>query len=451
MRLATDGPLLTDLYELTMMQAYLERGQTDEAVFEFFVRRLPAGRNFLVFAGLAQALDYLERLRFAPRELDALRADGRFDAAFIDYLSKLRFTGSVRAMREGTVFFADEPVLQVAAPLPVAQFVESRLINLLQFQTMVASKAVRCVLAARPGSLLVDFGMRRSHGAEAALMAARATYIAGFDGTSNVLAGIEFGIPLYGTMAHAYVLAHDDEDTAFLNFAHCHPDNAVLLIDTYDTERAASRLPAVAERLARDGIRIQAVRIDSGDLDAHARAVRRILDEAGLKDVRIFASGDLDETALARLGRAPIDGYGVGTRLDTSADAPYLDCAYKLQEYAGIARRKRAEGKATWPGRKQVFRHYRDGRIEHDLLALSGEDAPPRDRPLLETVMSEGRRTGAPPSPIEIRDHLSRELLTLPDDITRLETIRPSVPLRISRAVRDLAEAIDRRPPSSGI
>jgi len=438
-----DHPLLTDLYQLTMLQAYLEHGLNDEAVFEFFVRHLPPGRNFLVFAGLAQAIDYLDGLRFDAQTLDTLKGTGRFAADFIDHLAGLRFDGEVRAMPEGTVFFTDEPVLQVRAPLPIAQFVESRLVNILQFQTLIASKAARVVLAARPDQRLVDFGMRRAHGAEAALMAARAGFIAGLDGTSNLLAGSAFGIPLYGTMAHAFVLAHDDEDEAFIDFAHCHPDSVVLLIDSFDTERAAARLPSVAERLARDGIRIQAVRIDSGDLGEHARAVRRILDAAGLGDVRIFASGDLDEYAIARLGDAPIDGLGVGTRLDTSADAPYLDCAYKLQEYAGVARRKRSEGKATWPGRKQVFRHLVDGRIDHDVLALNGETDP--GLPLLETVMRDGRVLSEPPSLETIRRYTRRQLASLPDPLKGLDRVRPGVPVEVSAGIRELARTIDER------
>ncbi len=437
-----DSPLLTDLYELTMMQAYLEHGQTKEAVFEFFVRRLPERRNFLLFAGLAQALEYLEELDFDPETLDDLRRSGRFSTEFIDYLAGLRFDGEVRAMPEGTVFFANEPVLQVRAPLPIAQFVESRLVNILQFQTLIASKAARVVLAAGPSRLLVDFGMRRAHGADAALMAARAGYIAGLTGTSNLLAGCTFGIPVYGTMAHSFILAHDNEDEAFVDFARTHPDSVVLLIDTYDTERAAARLPAVAARLARDGIRIRAVRIDSGDLGRHARAVRRILDSAGLGEVRIFASGNLDEYAIAGLGEAPIDGFGIGTRLDTSADAPYLDCAYKLEAYAGVARCKRSEGKATWPGRKQVFRHLDNGRIDHDVLALATETAS--GIPLLETVMRDGRITSQRPSLEAIRRHAGRQLETLPETLKGLEPVDAGVRVEVSQAIHELAEAIDR-------
>ena len=353
------SPLLVDLYQLNMMESYLESGETGSAVFEFFVRRLPDRRGFLVAAGLEQALDYLETLRFSPEDLDWLESTGRFTQRLIDYLADFRFTGDVHAMAEGTVFFADEPILRVTAPLPEAQLVETRLINLLHFQSLIASKAARIVLAA-PGKLLVDFGLRRAHGGEAGLLAARASYIAGFAGTATVLAERTFGIPAFGTMAHSFIEAHDDEVAAFEDFARARPDGLTLLLDTYDTEAAARKVVALAPRLAAAGIAIRAVRLDSGDLSALSRSVRRILDQGGLADVTIFASGGLDEDSIAALigGGAPIDGFGVGTSLTTSSDVPALDCAYKLQEYTGTPRRKQSPGKATWPGRKQVWRRY---------------------------------------------------------------------------------------------
>ena len=294
---------------------------------------------------------------------------------FLDYLARLRFTGDVDAMPEGTIFFANEPIIRVIAPLPEAQLVETRLINILHFQSVVASKAARMVLAA-PGKQLVDFGLRRAHGAEAGLMAARASYLAGFDGTATVLARKDFGIPVFGTMAHSFIQAHDDETAAFSAFARSRPDNLVLLIDTYDTEAAARKVVKLAPRLKEAGIAVHGVRLDSGDLVALSKSVRRILDEGDLQDVTIFASGGLDEDELARIlgANAPIDGFGVGTSLTTSSDAPALDCAYKLQEYAGLARRKRSAGKATWPGRKQVWRSFGgDGRMAGDVLALQGD------------------------------------------------------------------------------
>src|SRR5215472_6251721 len=331
---AATSPLLTDLYQINMIQAYLDHGDTDTAVFELFVRSLPSRRGFLLAAGLQQALDFLEKLRFSATDIHWLNSTGRFNKNLLDYLSDFRFTGDVHAMAEGTVFFASEPILRVTAPLPQAQLVESRLINLLHFQSLIAAKAARCMLAA-PGKLLVDFGMRRAHGAEAALLAARASYLAGFAGTATVLAGQAFGIPLFGTMAHSFVEAQDDEMAAFEVFARARPDNVVLLLDTYDTETAARKVVALAPRLKASGIAIRGVRLDSGNLVALAKNVRAILDAGGLQDVTIFASGGLDEDALAELARlqAPVDGFGVGTSLTTSSDVPAIDFVYKLQEY----------------------------------------------------------------------------------------------------------------------
>ncbi len=436
--------LLTDLYQLTMLQAYLEHGYTGTAAFEFFSRKLPPERRFLLAAGLEQVLDYLEHLRFTEPELDWIRRSGRFSRDFADWLEGFRFTGEVHAMPEGTPFFAHEPVLRVVAPLPQAQLVESRIINLLHFSILVASKAARCVLAA-PGKLLVDFGMRRSHGAEAALLAARACYLAGFAGTSTVLAGMRWGIPVYGTMAHSFVQAHDDEALAFEHFARSHPTSAVLLIDTYDTEAGAEKVVRLAPRLREAGIAVRGVRIDSGDLAAHARRVREILDRGGLRDAIVFASGNLDEHELARLvaAGAPIDGFGVGTRLDTSADVPYLDCAYKLMEYAGRPRRKRSEGKATWPGRKQVYRERdAEGRLLRDVLTVEGDGQP--GEPLLAPVMREGRRL-APPEPLEaIRERVARELAALPPALRALEPAAEHFACEISPALRALTESVDR-------
>lgn len=437
------GALLTDLYQLTMLQAYHDQGMDGTAVFEFFVRKLPECRNFLMAAGLDQVLEYLETLRFAADELEWLAASGRFRRDFVDSLAELRFDGDVDAMPEGTLFYADEPILRVTAPLSQAQLVETRVINLLQFQTLVASKAARSVLAAE-GRLLVDFGLRRAHGAEAGLLSARASYLAGFSGTATVLAGRLWDVPIYGTMAHSFIQAHADEIQAFEHFARSHPGNAVMLIDTYDTEAAAQRLVPLARRLAAEGLAIQAVRLDSGDLAQHARRVRRILDAGGLESVRIFASGNLDEYRLRELiaSGAPIDGFGVGTRMNTSADMPYLDCAYKLQEYDGEARRKRSEGKATWPGRKQVFRRYDSaGRIAEDILTTADANAP--GEPLLAPVMRGGRRLAAPPSLGAIREYARQQLGTLPEALRSLD---PAPPLRaaVAEPLRALAQWVDR-------
>ena len=438
--------LLTDLYELTMLQAYLERGMEETAVFELFVRKLPRGRGFLMAAGLEQVLDYLEALRFTPPDLDWLARDGRFSNSFLNYLERFRFTGDVHAMPEGTVFFPNEPILRVTASLPQAQFIETRVMNLLHFQTVIASKAARSALAAS-GKTLIDFGLRRAHGAEAGLLAARASYLAGFSGTSTVLAGALFGIPVHGTMAHSFVQAHKDEGAAFEHFACAHPQDVVLLIDTYDTEAAASKVVLLAPRLKQRGITIKAVRLDSGDLADHARKVRRILDEGGLPEVRIIVSGGLDERALQDLiaTGAPIDTFAVGTSMTTSADAPYLDCAYKLQEYAGRARRKRSEGKATWPGRKQVYRRYdAQGVIASDTLTLV--DDVQEGKALIEPYVLAGRRVSPVQTLHAIRERAAEELARLPSHLRNLEE-GPAVPVRISQALQDLAQSVDASQP----
>jgi len=364
-------------------------------------------------------------------QLQAINVISAVGKDFIDYLAGFRFGGDIHAIPEGTVFFADEPILRVTAALPQAQLIETRVINLLQFQSMVAAKAARMVLAA-PGKLLVDFGFRRAHGAEAGLLAARASYIAGFAGTATVLADKEFGIPIFGTMAHSYIQVHDDEIEAFENFARARPNNLTLLIDTYDTEAAA-------------GIKINAVRLDSGDLVALSKSARHILDAGGLRDVAIFASGGLDENELARLVRAgaPIDGFGVGTSLTTSSDAPMLDCIYKLQEYAGVARRKRSIGKATWPGRKQVWRRFdADGRMAGDILSVEDDKQP--GEPLIEVVMRAGRRLDRPRTLAEIRARAARDLERLPDPLRKLDGAAP-YPVKLGDALTRLSSEVDRR------
>ncbi|HXF55103.1 MAG TPA: nicotinate phosphoribosyltransferase [Hyphomicrobiaceae bacterium] len=437
------SPLLTDLYQLNMIQAYLEHGQTEPAVFEFFVRKLPRERGFLLAAGLEQALDFLENLRFSAEEIQWLADSGRFGQSLLDHLERLRFTGEVHAMPEGTVFFAEEPIVRITAPLPEAQLIETRLINILHFQSLIAAKAARMVLAA-PGKQLVDFGLRRAHGAEAGILAARASYIAGFAGTATTLAGRLFGIPLYGTMAHSFVQVFENEEAAFEAFARARPENLVLLIDTYDTEEAARKVVSLAPRLRAAGIAIRGVRLDSGDLIALSKSVRRILDDGGLNEVAIFASGGIDEAELARAAaqHAPIDGFGIGTSLTTSFDAPALDCAYKLQEYAGLARRKRSTGKATWPGRKQVWRQYTpDGRIRRDVLSLEGDRQA--GEPLLEPVMKGGRRLGPSPTLADIRARAARGLQQLPEPLRRLEP-GVSCPVEVAEPLKRLAAEVDR-------
>lgn len=438
------SPLLTDLYQLNMIQAYLDQGKTETAVFEFFVRRLPSQRGFLVAAGLEQVLDFLEDLRFSPGDIEWLERSGRFGKEFLDHLAHFRFSGSVHAMPEGTVFFANEPILRVTAPLPEAQLVETRLINILHFQSLIAAKAARMVLCA-PGKRLVDFGLRRAHGAEAGIFAARASYVAGFAGTATMLANKLYGIPVYGTMAHSFVQAYDNETTAFEAFARSRPDSLTLLIDTYDTESAAHKVASLAPRLRDAGITVAGVRLDSGDLAALAKSVRHILDEAGLRDIAIFASGGLDEEDLARFARegVPIDGFGIGTSLTTSFDVPALDCAYKLQEYAALPRRKRSAGKATWPGRKQVWRRFgEDGRMVEDVLSEETDDQA-GDR-LIHEVMRNGRRLRPSPSLAEVRAHAAQNLEQLPEPLRRLQP-DASYPVRITDRLVQLAADVDRR------
>jgi nicotinate phosphoribosyltransferase len=438
------SPLLTDLYQINMIQAYLDHGDTETAVFELFVRTLPPRRGFLVAAGLEQALDFLENLRFSAAEIAWLKGTGRFGPNLLDYLRDFRFTGDVHAMPEGTVFFANEPILRLTAPLPQAQFVESRLLNILHYQVLVAAKAARSVLAA-PNKLLIDFGMRRAHGAEAGLMAARASYIAGFAGTATVLAGEQFGIPLFGTMAHSFIEAFGDEAEAFETFARTRPDNVVLLLDTYDSEAAARKVVKLAPALKEAGIAIRGVRLDSGDLIALSKSVRAILDAGGLQDTTIFVSGGLDEDSLVAFAqaRAPIDGIGIGTSLTTSSDVPSIDCVYKLQEYAGLPRRKRSENKATWPGRKQVWRRYdSDGRMAGDVLSLA--DHEKAGEPLIHPVMRDGRRLKPAPLLEDIRRRAKRELECLPQALRQLAP-GAAYPVDVADDLVKLAAEVDRR------
>jgi len=442
----SSSPLLTDLYELNMIQAYLDRGENGEAVFEFFVRRLPARRSFLLAAGLADAIDYLTTLHFSDAEIDWLKSTGRFNQSLFDYLAGFRFTGDVHAIPEGSVCFPSEPLIRITAPLPQAQLVETRLINILHYQTLVASKAARMVLAA-PGKILSDFGLRTAHGAEAGLFSARASYIAGFAGAANVLAGKRYGIPIVGTMAHSYVQVHDDETQAFENFARARPEGVILLIDTYDTEQGARKVVELAPRLKADGITIRGVRIDSGDLITNAHKVRRILDEGGLREVIILVSGGINEDILQGMmkARTPIDGFGIGVNLAASLDAPALDCAYKLQSYAGRPKRKLSEGKATWPGAKQVWRTYdADGRMRGDILSLETDRQP--GEPLIVPVMRAGKLIASLPALAQIREHAARDLKRLAGPLARLES-GFEYTVQMADALRALAEQISAKKP----
>jgi len=429
-----DAALLTDLYELKMLQAYFEEGMEGSATFDLFARRLPAERNYLVACGLEEVLHYLEHLRFSPAALDYLVHLGSFSTAFLDWLGRLRFTGDVFAVAEGTVVFAEEPILEVVAPLPQAQLVETLVTNQIHLQTLLASKAARVVTAAG-GREVVDFGLRRMHGADAGLKAARAFYVAGVSATSNVLAGKVYGIPVAGTMGHSYVQAHDDEGDAFRAFARLYPDT-VLLVDTYDTLEGVRRVVALSREL-KEEFRVSALRIDSGELDTLCRKARRILDEAGLGHVKLYASGSLDERSIAELvaRRAPIDGFGVGTRMGVSEDAPAIDLVYKLVEYAGRGRIKLSPDKTVLPGRKQIYRQQRMGEAIGDQIADAGERLD--GRPLLFPVMRGGRRLPSADEGLSAaRERARLEIAALPARCRRLEPAEPPYPVKVSASLR---------------
>ncbi|HEX9819287.1 MAG TPA: nicotinate phosphoribosyltransferase [Methylomirabilota bacterium] len=437
-----DAALFTDLYELTMAASYLRERMQGEATFSLFVRHLPAHRSFLVAAGLEDVLAFLESFEFSEAAVRYLRALGMFDAGFLDFLGDVRFTGTVWAMREGTVLVADEPLLEVTAPIVEAQLVETAIINFVHLQTVLASKAVRSVLAAR-GRAIVDFGLRRTHGIDAGMKAARCAFIAGATATSNVLAGFYEGIPPAGTMAHSYVMAFPGELEAFRAFARTFPRGTTLLLDTYDTVAAAHKAVIVGRELEQQGARLAGVRLDSGELVQLSREVRRILDDAGLPYVRIFASGGLDEEEVARCldAGAPIDAFGVGTRMNVSADAPYLDIAYKLVRYGARDVLKLSPGKATWPGEKQVYRlRGSDGRFERDVLTRRDEPAPDGSaEPLLRAVMAGGRRLDPAPTLAAIRERCAQQVAALPETLRRLATddryvVEPSARLMALRS-----------------
>ncbi|MFW5973260.1 MAG: nicotinate phosphoribosyltransferase [Bacteroidota bacterium] len=423
-----NAALFTDLYELTMLQAYFVEEMTDDAVFDLFIRRLPE-RNYLLSAGLETVLTYLERLRFSEEAIAYLAGLDLFRDDFLEHLSTFRFTGNVYAMAEGTPFFADEPVLQVVAPIGEGQLVETFLLNQITFQTNLASKASRVVHAAR-GRAVADFGARRMHGTDAAVRGARAYHIAGVGMTSNVLAGHVFNLEVTGTMAHSYIEAYDYEADAFRAFAGLYPETT-LLVDTYDTVEGVKRVIRLARQT---GLKIGAVRLDSGDLAELAHTSRRLLDEADLEDVRIFASGSLDEYRITELldQKAPIDGFGVGTSMGTSADQPYLDSAYKLCEYAGRPRMKLSSKKSNLPGLKQVFRFTgSDGRASHDVIGAMDENLG--GQPLLECVMRDGQRTAAGRRSLDdARAHAERSLQELPEQLLSIEPADPPYEVRLS-------------------
>ncbi len=408
--------LLTDLYGPTMAASYLRRGMTAPATFSLFVRHLPPTRGFLVAAGLGECLEFLSDFHFEEEELAYLAAQG-FSEDMLAALADVRFDGDVWAVPEGRLVFANEPLLEVTASLPVAQLVETQLLNMVSFRTAIASKAARCMLAVQGRMELVDFGLRRTQGFEAGLSAARLTAMVGFAATSNVEAARRDDLVPSGTMAHSYVEAFAGESEAFRAFAEDFPERTTLLVDTYDTLRGVSRAIAVIKELGL--AEHAAVRLDSGDLSSLAHATRRMLDDAGLARVRIVVSGSLDEHALARLvrDRAPVDVAGVGTKMGVSADAPYLDSAYKLVAYAGRPVAKLSEGKATFPGPKQVFR----AEGLRDTLGRREEAPPPGTAPLLIPVMEGGRRLSGPEGIEPARARYRADLAQLPASAADIE------------------------------
>jgi nicotinate phosphoribosyltransferase len=434
--------LLTDLYELTMLEAYLEERMQEPAVFSLFVRRLPDSRNYLLACGLDDVLAFLETLRFDDAALAYLASLGRFSDRFLRYLEQFRFTGDVYAVREGTPIFPPEPIVEVSAPIAEAQLVEAFVMNQIHLQTVLASKAARVVEAAQ-GTEVVDFGFRRMHGIDAGLKAARAFYIAGVDATSNVAAGQAYGVRVAGTLAHSYIQAHDDEYEALRAFAQVYPDT-VLLVDTYDTLAGVRKVVQLARELGQ-AFRVSAVRLDSGDLCELAFCTRQILDDAGLRQVGIFASGNLNETEIAKLvvAGAPINGFGVGTDMGVSRDAPALDIAYKLVEYAGRGRLKLSTGKAVLPGRKQIVRVEQNGIADHDVLGQYDESLP--GRPLMKQVMKGGERL--PDGRVSLNDARScarREIERLPAHVRGLEPARPPYRVEISQALNASREQLRR-------
>ncbi|HYB90087.1 MAG TPA: nicotinate phosphoribosyltransferase [Candidatus Binataceae bacterium] len=443
---ASEIVLFTDLYELTVSAAFFDHGFNEPATFEVAVRKLPPNRGYMIAAGLERLLEALENYRFddaAIAHLDSLKL---FKPAFLDYLRQLRWSGTVRALPEGTIFFAGEPVLQVHAPLIEAQLVETLVLNQIGFPSMVATKAARCVGVAG-GRRLVDFGPRRSQGIDAAVIAARSSYLGGFHGSANVLAGKRYGIPVFGTMSHSFVMAHETEREAFADFTATFPKLSTLLVDTYDTVRGVRNAAALGTALREAGIKLQGVRLDSGDIRDLAVRSRAILDRAGLGEVAIFASGNLDEYKIADLlaERAPIDAFGVGTALAVSDDAPAGDFTYKLTEYNGQPRLKTSAGKISVPGRKQIFRALNpSGGCYADLVALIDETAQTvarefRPAPadvvaLLEVQLEDGKRRIPRPTLADARERVTSGLAKLD---ARIKAIRKPAeyPVRHSAAL----------------
>ncbi|WP_319406366.1 nicotinate phosphoribosyltransferase [uncultured Desulfosarcina sp.] len=435
------GPLFTDLYELTMAAGYFDRQMDDPATFSLFVRPHPK-RGYFVAAGLQEVVDAVTRFHFSDEEIDWLAQSGRFNRDFLAHLATLRFTGDVMAMAEGEIFFPEEPVLEVTAPLIQAQIIETYLINTMGVASLMATKAARCVHAAA-GRPVVDFSLRRTQGSHAGMAVARSSYIAGFSGTSNVLAGKIWGIPISGTMAHSFVTAFESETDAFEAYANLFPDSAVFLIDTYDTLQGARNAALVGNRMRKKGSALLGVRLDSGEMVALSRKVRRILDQAGLPDVKIFASSGFDEYVMERLiaGGARIDAFGVGTRMGVSADVPYLDMVYKMVRLGDRNVRKVSEGKITLAGEKQVFRKIAEnGFFNGDVIGLR-DDSPDGKIALLAPVMEKGRPVGPMPTLEEIRARFAGNFERLDNRHKRFEDAEP-YPVGISERLMEVQKGL---------
>ena len=427
-----DLGLFTDLYELTMSQAFLRQGMSATATFSLFTRTYPPNRAYFVSAGLEDVLDYLSNLNFSERAIDYLRATDIFSDDFLEYLSGVRFTGSVRAIPEGRLYFTDEPAVEITAPLIEAQLAETFIINQVNLQSMLATKAARCVWAAK-GRGIADFASRRTQGTDAALKMARASYIAGFSSTSNVMAASLYGMPPAGTMAHSFISSFPSELAAFRAYAASFPDRTILLLDTYDTIAGTWNAVQVAKEMEAGGTRLMAVRLDSGDFDDLSRKVRKILNESGFDDVKILASGGLDEYELETLVNdgAPIDLFGVGTKAGVSADAPWSDMAYKLVCFDDRPVMKLSPDKVSLPGAKQVFRTKdANGMFAKDIIALHDEELP-GGLPLLEEVMRNGKRTGQPVTLEEVRKRFQEDFSSL-DGRFKVLNNPPRFPVSIS-------------------
>ncbi|MDA1189141.1 MAG: nicotinate phosphoribosyltransferase [Chloroflexi bacterium] len=433
----------TDLYELTMAQAYWRSVRTGTATFSLMFRDLPENRGYYVAAGLTDVLDFLEAFEFTDEDIIALDNLSIFDRGFLRFLAELRFEGEVRAVPEGTVCGPESPVLEVTAPVIQAQIVETFLLNQIHVHSLLTTKASRVVHAAQ-GKTVVDFGARRTQGTDAAEALARASYLAGFAGTSNVQPGARYGIPLFGTMAHSFVESFPTEEEAFRAYAETFPDRTTLLVDTYSTENGLRNAVKIGLGMKKRVQRLNAVRLDSGDLGQLARTARRMLDEAGLGEVQVFASGGLDEFSIDALvsSGAPIDGFGVGTKVGVSADAPALDCAYKLVAYEGRPVMKLSAGKRSLPGAKQVFRKTdADGVLAGDVVGTADEAAPESTRPLLEVVMENGRRVRQEPGLDELRERFREEFARLPERHKALKNPTP-YPTSVSTRLKELTERV---------